>query len=236
MAEKQVTAEAVETNEVVEKAKDFWSKFSRPIIIAGSAFILVVGGWYGYQKLVKEPNELKAADLIYPAEQLFGKMAQQGEFNKDSVGRVLNGGEGVSTGVLKIISSYSGTAAGNRARYIAGACYLHSGDFANAIKYLKDFSTKATQVQAAAYGMLGDAYAEQKKNTEALDYYRKAATVNSTDEFTAPEALYKAARFAEATGSKDEAIKLFKELKEGFPSNRHIAEADKYLARLGVLD
>jgi len=94
MAEKKEAAPMVETNEVVEKAKDFWGKFSKPIIIAGSAFILLVGGWYGYQKFVKEPNEIKAADLIFPAEQLFGKMAQQGSFSKDSVARVLNGGEG----------------------------------------------------------------------------------------------------------------------------------------------
>ncbi len=236
MAEKQVTFETVESNQVVEKARDFWTKFSKPIIYAGSAIILVVGGWYGYQKLVKEPNEIKAADLIFPAEQLFGKMAQQGEFNKDSITLVLNGGQGVSTGVLKVISGYGGTAAGNRARYIAGACYLHSGDFANAIKYLKDFSTTATQVQAAAYSMLGDAYAEQKKNSEALDYYRKAATVNTKDEFSAPEALFKAARFAEATGNKAEATKMFRQLKDDYPTNRHSAEVDKYLARMGVLD
>ncbi len=53
MAEKQVTVEAVETNEAVEKAKDFWAKFSKPIIYVGSALIVLVGGWYGYNKFVK---------------------------------------------------------------------------------------------------------------------------------------------------------------------------------------
>ena len=68
MSEKQVIAEAVETNEVVEKAKDFWSKFSKPIIYVGGAVILLVGGWIAYKNLVKAPNEEKAADLIFPAE------------------------------------------------------------------------------------------------------------------------------------------------------------------------
>lgn len=236
MSEKQVTVEAVETNEVVEKAKDFWAKFSKPIIYVGSAIILLVGGWYGYNKFVKQPNEIKAADMLFSAEQLFDKMAQQGAFNKDSVGRVLNGGNGVTTGVLKVISSYGGTEAGNRARFIAGACYLHTGDYNNAIKQLKDFSTPATQVQAAAYSLIGDANAELKKNDEAFDYYKKAASVNTKDEFMTPEALYKAALFAENINKSAEAIDLLKKIKDDYPKSSRAGDVDKYLARLGVLN
>lgn len=236
MSEKQVTAEVVETNEAVEKAKDFWAKFSKPIIYVGSAIILFVGGWYGYNKFVKEPNEVKAAEMIFSAEQLFDKMAQQGSFNKDSVNRVLNGGNGITTGVLKIISTYGSTEVGNRANFIAGACYLHSGDFNNAVKYLKEFSTSATQVQTAAYSMTGDAYAELKKNDEALDYYKKAASVNTKDEFMTPEALYKAALFAENINKSSEAIDLFKKIRDNYPKSSRAADVDKYLARLGVIN
>lgn len=236
MSEKQVTVETVETNEVVEKAKDFWAKFSKPIIYVGSAIILLVGGWYGYNKFVKQPNETKAADMLFSAEQLFDKMAQQGSFNKDSIGRVLNGGNGITTGVLKVLSSYGGTEAGNRAHFIAGACYLHRGDFNNAIKQLKDFSTPATQVQAAAYSMIGDANAELKKNDEAFDYYKKAASVNTKDEFMTPEALYKAALFAENINKSSEAIDLLKKIKDEYPKSSRATDVDKYLARLGVLN
>ncbi len=236
MSEKQVTVEAVETNEAVEKAKDFWGKYSRPIIIAGSAIILIIGGWYGYNKFVKEPNEAKAAELSFPAEQLFDKMAQQGNFNKDSINLVLNGGNGISTGILKIISSYGGTGAGNRAHFIAGACYLHSKDFNNAVKHLKDFSTTATQVQTAAYSMLGDANAELKKNEEAFDYYKKAAAVNAKDEFMTPEALYKAAMFAENINKTPEAVDLLKKIKEEYPKSTRANDVDKYLAKMGVLN
>ncbi len=235
MSEKQVTAEAVEKNEAVDKAMDFWAKFSKPIIYVGSAVILVVGGWYAYKNFVKDPNEEKAADMIFPAETLFDKMAQQASFNKDSVNAVLNGGGmGITTGVLKVISGYGGTEAGNRAHFIAGACYLHNKDFNNAIKQLKDFSTKATQVQTAAYSMLGDANAELKKNDEAFDYYKKAAAVNTKDEFMTAEALYKAALFADAIGKSTEAVDLFKKIKDEYPRSSHANEVDKYLARLGV--
>ncbi len=235
MAEKQVTVEAVETNDVVVKAQDFWAKFSKPIIYVGSAVILLAGGWFAYKTFVKAPNEAKATDLIFPAEQVFDKMAQGG-FNKDSVNLVLNGGNGVAAGVLKIASNYGGTAAGNRAHYIAGACYLHSGDFTNAIKHLKDFSTPATQIQAAAYSMLGDAYAELKNNDNAFDYYQKAIAVNPKDEFMTPEAIFKAGLFAESTGKTTEAIAFYKRIKEEYPKNGHANEVDKYLARLGAIN
>ena len=235
MAEKQTNVENEEVNENVEKAKDFWAKFSKPIIYVGSALILLIGGWYAYLNFVKVPNNEKAAELIFPAEQLFDKMTQGG-FNKDSIKLVLNGGGPVTTGVLKLINNYGGTAAGNRAHFIAGACYLYSGDFNNAVKHLKDFSTNATQVQTSAYLLLADAYSELKKNDDALDYYKKAVAVNSKDEFMTPEALFKAGLFADATGKSKEAIEFFKRIKEDFPKSGHATEVDKYLARLGMIE
>ena len=71
-----------------------------------------------------------------------------------------------------------GTAAGNRANYMVGASYLHIGEFAKAIQYLEDFDGNgASQVQSKAYLLMGHAYAEQKKTSEALSNYKKAASV-----------------------------------------------------------
>ncbi|UEG49405.1 tetratricopeptide repeat protein [Ferruginibacter lapsinanis] len=232
MADNQETVTTVESNEVVAKAKDFWSRFSKPIIYVGGAVILLIGGWLGYKNFIVAPKEAKSADAIFPAEQLFDKMVQNG-FNKDTINVVLNGGNGIN-GVLKIASSFSGTNAANRAEFIAGACYLHSQDFNNAIKHLKEFSTNATQVQAAAYSMLGDASAELKKNDDALGYYSKAASLNSKDEYTTSESLFKAGLFAESIGKTKEAIEFFQKLKAEYPKSSHAGDMDKYLARLGV--
>ncbi len=235
MADKQITVETEERNEVVAKAQDFWAKFSKPIIYVGSAVIILIGGWFGYKNFVKAPKEAKASEAIFPAEQLFDKMAQAG-FTKDSVNLVLNGGNGISTGILKVASTYSGTAAGNRANYIAGACYLQVDDFNNAIKYLKDFSTPATQIQAAAYGMLGDAAAGLKKNDDAFDYYKKAVSVNPKDEFMTAQSLFKAGLFAENIGKTNDAVDLYKRIRDEFPKSNHSADVEKCLARLGVLN
>ena len=239
MAEQQeVTTSTVEENDIIDKARGFWAKFSKPIIYIGGAIILFSGGWLAYKNLVKLPNEEKAAEQIFPAEGLFDKMTQAG-FGKDSIAQVLNGGNGI-TGVLKIASTYGSTAAGNRAEFIAGACYLHSKDFNNAVKHLKEFSTKSEQPQSAAYRMLGDAYSELKKNDDALTYYKKAIDVaDKKDESTRFLSLSRAALFCDATGKTKEAIDYYQQIKDEITptflrDNRIDFQVDKYLARLGV--
>lgn len=241
MAETKVTENTVETTETVQSAKGFWDRFSKPIIYIGSAIIVLVGAWYGYKKFIVEPKERDANEQIFAAENLFDKMAGTG-FSKDSVNIVINGGdlEGQKiTGVLKVISNFGGTQAGDRAKYIAGASYLHIKEFDKAIKYLKDFDGNgATQIQSKAYIMLGHAYAEQKKTADALSAYKKAASVCEKDDFFAGDALLIAAAYAGATGDNKQAISLYEEVKKKYPSNNAVqnGDVDKNLARLGVIN
>jgi TolA-binding protein len=89
-------------------------------------------------------------------------------------------------------------------------------------------------VQARAYKLLGDAYAEQGKNDNALSSYKKAASEFEEDDQNASEYLFMAAYFAEkVANNKSEAIKLYRELKEKYPRTEKGFEAEKYLARLG---
>jgi TolA-binding protein len=237
MAEKVktvITTGDAEIDVVLDRARNFWDRFSKPVIYVCSAIIIIAGGWFIYKTYVAEPREEKASDLIFPAENIFDKMAEEG-FNKDSINLVLNGGDGI-TGVLKIASNYGGSPSGNRAKFIAGACYLRIQDYNNAIKYLKDFSsTKATQVQTTAYSLLGDAYSELKNTDEASGYYKKAAEVNPKDEFMTSEALYKEGLYAESLGKTDDAIAIYEKIRDEYPKSTRAAEMDKYLARLGVL-
>jgi predicted negative regulator of RcsB-dependent stress response len=245
MAEKQVQVETVETNDALQRAKGFWAKFSKPITYVGSAVILLIGGWYGYKYFVTGPKAQKASEVIFPAEKLFKEMSNTTGFSKDSANILLNGGtlDGTTvTGLLKVISKYSGTPAGNLAEYMTGACYLHLGEFDKAIKHLKEFDGNgAGQIESAAYRMLGDAYAEQKKNDDALSNYKKAiAAASSKDESTKFLSLSRAALFCDATGKTKEAIEFFTQIKEEitpdfFRNNRIDFDADKYLAKLGVV-
>ena len=238
MADKQVKAEQNDAADVVAKAKGFWAAYSKKIIIVGSVLIVLLGGYFGYKKLIAEPNEKTANDLIFPAEKLFGAIAGSSSYNKDTVNMVLNGDKASGvTGLLKIAGSYGGTKSGNRAQYMIGACYLQLKQFDKAIKHLKEFDANgASQIQSKAYILLGHAYAEQKKTDDALEYYKKAGSISGLDDAMATEAIYMAARYADAMGKTTDAVELFKKLKDDYPSSQRVSsgEVDKYLASLGV--
>src|SRR6185436_1438254 len=172
MADKKPTTGADSGEVIIAKAKDFWDKNNKPIMIVCTAIILLVGGFYVYKNYFKNPKEAKANDLLYKAEEYY---------RMDSVNKALYG-DGLYAGFIKVIEKYGGTKAGSLACYYAGSCYLKLDSNDKAIKYLKKFSSSAKQIQANAYKLLGDAYADLGKNKEALDYYKKAAYHFEKDE------------------------------------------------------
>jgi len=225
MAEVKQPRHSAENDVVIERARDFWTRYNRPILTVAIAIIVLGGGYLAYKYLVKEPKEKKAAEAIFKAEEYY---------RMDSLKLALRG-DGQYPGFEKVISQYGGTDAGNLAKFYAGDIYLKMGDFAKAAKYLKDFDTDARQVQARAYKLLADAYAAQGKNADAFSYYKKAAYEFETDEQSSSEYLFYAAYFADRVlNDKKQAIDLYKELKKKYPQSQFAMEADKYLAQAGV--
>jgi predicted negative regulator of RcsB-dependent stress response len=225
MAEtKTVRPNRTEETSTIDRGRDFWDRYNKPIIITAVAIVVLLLGWLAYKNFVLEPNERKASEAIFKAEEYY---------RMDSLNLALNG-DGMNQGFLRIIDRYGSTKAGNLAKFYAGASFLQLGNFAQAEKHLKGFSTDAEQVQARAYKLLGDAYAEQGKNNDALSSYKKAASEFEEDDQNASEYLFVAAFFAEkVANNKSEAIKLYRELKEKYPRTEKGFEAEKYLARLG---
>ncbi|HMG66637.1 MAG TPA: tetratricopeptide repeat protein [Chitinophagaceae bacterium] len=218
---------------VVERAKNFWTRYNRPLMIVCAVIILVAGGYLGYKKFYKEPNEQKAADAVFKAEGYHRNAFLSP--NPDSLIKLALNGDGANAGFLRVMTKFKGTDAANLARLYAGECYLVLNDNANAVKYLKDFSSSSDFFQARAYKLLGDAYADLGKNKEALEEYKKAAGEFKEDTENSSEALFLAAYLAQTKlNDTKEAIELFKELKEKFPGTQRGSDADKYLARLGV--
>jgi tetratricopeptide (TPR) repeat protein len=210
---------------VIAKAKDFWTRFNKPIMIASAVIIIAVGGWYIYQNFFKKPKEQKAVEAMFKAEEYF---------RLDSTNLALNG-DGQYDGFLKIISKYGGTDAANNSNYYAGVCYIRLNDNEKAIKHLKKFSTSSKAIQARAYKLLGDAYADSGKSADALSYYKKAARHFEKDTENSADYLLNAAYLADRV-IKDpkEATALYKEIKEKFPRSNQANTADNYLAQMGV--
>jgi len=231
MADKKAEVKEVD---VIERARGFWARFSKPIIYISAAIILFGGGWLVYKYMFKLPKEQKANEVVFMTQKFFTDFSNAPtDTLKTSLAQKCLNGEGSATGALKIMSKYGGTDAANLCEYYAGACYLHLKRFDKAIQYLKDFSTDASQVQSRAYGMIGDAYSELKKNNDALNYYKKAASVNEKDQFTSSEFLFRAGLYAESIGKTKDAVELYKKIKNDYPLTGKANDIDRYLARLG---
>ena len=170
MAEVKSARPRTESEAVVERAKDFWGRFGKIISIALGAVILLVGGFLIYKNFIQGPKEKKAADAIAKVQTSFDSIRN---LSGDTVNRFIDITIAESENVVK---QYSSTKGGNLAHFYAGASYLIKGNFDKAVSHLKEFDGEdAPQIQARAYKLLGDAYAEQGKGKDAVDYYKKAA-------------------------------------------------------------
>lgn len=231
MAQKITTAQEVNQ---AEKLRGFWNHYGKPASYVGIAIIVLVAGFLVYKYMFQIPKNEKANDIVFVTQKYFAEFTGATDSSKATLAAKVLNGDGMNPGALKIMNDYSGTDAANLCEYYAGACYLHLGQFDKAIKFLNEFDADgATQIKSRTLGMLGDASAELNKNDEALNYYKKAASVNEKDDFTSSEFLFRAALFADATGKTKDAIDLLKKLKDNYPLSEKAADADRYLAKLG---
>jgi TolA-binding protein len=224
MSESKVKEPVVIERDPLENARGFWVEYQKPIIGISAAIIIIVGGWLVYKKFFKEPEENKAAEAMFKAEEYF---------KADSLNLALNG-DGANKGFLYIIKNYGGTKSGNLAHFYAGNIYLKNNDYNNAVKYLKDFSTDSKQIQMIAYGRLGDAYSELKKNDDAVDFYKKAGHQFPEDEFNSSEFLFRAGYLLESLNKNNEALEVYKEIKQKYPRTEKGFSIDKFIYRLSV--
>src|SRR6478735_6984782 len=59
------------TEDVVLKAKDFWSQYQKPLLALLIAVVVVIGGWFAYKNYIVAPKEAEAENAIWKAEQYF---------------------------------------------------------------------------------------------------------------------------------------------------------------------
>jgi tetratricopeptide (TPR) repeat protein len=188
------------------------------------AIIVLVGGYLGYRKLGCRAQRKKAVSAMFRAEQYY---------RMDSARLALNG-DNINYGFLKVIARYGGTRAANLASFYAGSCYLKLGDFNNAVKYLKDFSTSVQILQERDYGLLADAYSELNRKEEAAEQYKKAGTYFEKDELFSPEYLFRSGYLYESMGKTQEAITMYRMIKDKYPQSQRGVEIDKIPRRFTI--
>ncbi len=210
-----------ELESALTKTEHFIEEHQKPITYAVGAIILIVVAWMGFTKFYLQPREDEAQSQMFMAESYF---------EKDSFNLAING-DGNYLGFLDIIDDYGMTKSANLAKYYTGISYLHLGQYDAALDYLKGFKTKDMLLGPVAEGARGDARLELGETDAALKHYKKAYSMND-NQLTSPVYMMKAATLLESMDELEDALSLYREIKEKYPESAEGENVDRYIARV----
>ena len=193
---------------------------SRMLIIVAGVILLLIGGFAGYRYLEGQKDEEAQAEMFQAVKY----------FEADSLDLALNG-DGAYLGLLDIIDEYGGTPAANMSRYYTGVIYLKKGETQTGIDYLEDVSTGDDMLSMSTYTALGFAYEELQEVDKAADFFEKAAYTPEKNEQITPMMLLKAGENYEAAGDAEQALDLYRKIKEEYPNSPEGRNIEKYIGR-----
>nr|WP_321222773.1 tetratricopeptide repeat protein [uncultured Psychroserpens sp.] len=223
------TAEVFNTlDEGANKAEDFVARNQKGIFIIIGVAALIMLGYLGYNKFIAEPKAEEAMNEMYSAQKSFNEALVA--TNKDSLFTLALNGVGGKLGLTDIVDQYGSTPAGNLANYYAGMAYLNLKDYTNAVKYLGDFNSDNAVLGPIAKGGMGDAFVQLEQLPEALEYYEKAIDA-STNDYTTPMYLLKAANVAQSLGQSDKALQYYTRIKSEFETSDQAKNIDTFIGR-----
>ena len=209
--------------ETLTRTEQFLEENYKSLLIGLGVIIVLVGiFWLGRLYLGKKNDE--AQSQMYQAERYF---------EMDSINLALNG-DGNYLGFLDIIKDYKLTNTGNLAKYNAGICYLHLGNYQEAIDFLNQYSKKDKVLGSLAIGATGDAYVELGDLDKGVAKYIEAAEFG-LNSFNTPLFLMKAAELYELTGKYADALKVYERIQSDYPESTEGASIDKYIARVKLI-
>lgn len=206
--------------DALSRSEQFIEKNQKMLSYSIIGILIVAVIVLAYQKYVKEPQREEAVDQMFMAQKYF---------ERDSFKLALNG-DGNALGFLEIAERYGSTPSGNLSNYYIGLCYLYTGEYENAVKYLQKFSSRDFLIANMAIANIGDAYMQSGKFKEAAQAYIKAASAK-TNNFSTPNFLFKAGFAYEKNGDKDAALKAYERIEKEFPNSIEARDIEKYITR-----
>lgn len=209
--------------ETLSKTEHYLEENYKTLLIALGAVVAVVAViWLGKLYLNNRNNE--AQSQMYQAQRYL---------EMDSVKLALNG-DGNYLGFLDIVKDYKFTKAGNLAKYSAGICYLHMGNYQEAIDYLNKYSKKDKVIGSMAIGATGDAYVELGDLDKGVSKYIEAADY-AKNSFNTPLFLNKAGEIYEMQKKYADALKVYQKIEAEYPESTEGTTIDKSIARVKLL-
>lgn len=206
--------------DALTNSEQFIERNQKMIINVIIGLIVVIAAYFGYNKFISEPKAIESANQIFGA---------QNYFEKDSFNLALNG-DGNILGFIEIADKYSSTPSGNLANYYAGLSYLYTGEYENAIQYLKKFSSDDLLMSNLALANIGDAYMQLGEYKKAADHYKKAAA-SKTNDFSTPMFLLKNGLALEKSNDFSGALKSYELIEKDYPTSAEARDIEKYIER-----
>jgi Predicted N-acetylglucosaminyl transferase len=214
MANKNPKA-AAEIQEQVNKTEAFFEKYKKAIIIGVAAVIIIVVGAILLNNYYFVPRANEASTELAKSQELFN----QEQYDKALVG------------FQKVANEYGSTDAGNLAQLYIGICQANLGKWQEAVNALESFSGKGdAMISPAAEGALGNAYANLNQLDKAVEHLKNAAKMADNNALS-PTFLIQAGEILESQGKKDEALKLYQEVKEKYYQSMQYQTIDEYIER-----
>lgn len=204
---------------VLTDSEKFIENNQKKISNAILAIIIVVLGVMAYNRYIVAPKEVEAQSQIFAGEMLL---------EKDSYKLAVEG-DGNFMGFEYIVDNYGSTASGNLAKYYTGVCYLHLGEYEQAIKFLNKFDADGEMMPPIKEGAIGDCYVELEEYSKAISSFKKAASFEN--DFTSPIYLKKCATAYEVTEDYTSAINCYTMIQENYPQSTEARDIEKYIAR-----
>lgn len=244
-------------NEVTEEVKNATSAGNKKLIMVAAAIVVIVLLIVGVKYLYLDPKtneannnlsqglaymneakeiQMRAVSMLNIPDSLLtdSVKAQSDSINQQAVAiynKALNG-DGKYPGFLKMASSF------NLAKAQAAICYFSIANYKEAIKLLEDYSQEGDKVLSIQYlKVLADAYVYDQQVDKAIETL-KEASVLANNSVLSPAYLLEAGMLLENQGKKEEALAIYKEIKEKYPQsylsmqNPYAAQIDKYIERV----
>lgn len=201
--------------------ESFFDKNKKLLLIAGIGLVVVIIGYFGYQKFVSEPHAEESQDAYWNAFYEFQ--------NGDSTGVSITGTENYM-GFEEISTEYAGTPGGNIATYALGINAMEKKEFESALAYFEECEFEDVMVGTLVIGLMGDCYVEMGKYDEAAEKFEEAA-LREANEFTSPMFYKKAGLVYQELGQNDKAIIAYQKIKDDWSESVEAKDIDKYIIR-----
>lgn len=197
-----------------------------PIVSSITSVIVLVAiiviGSFSYKSCVNKSNQEAATKLA----------KGQDYFTKGMFDQALNGDNTGYPGFVKIAAQYSNTETGNLANLYAGLTYYYKGNYDSAIKYLEDFDAQDDElISNNGIAALGNCYAKKGNLDKAIELLKKAAK-RASNPIISPSCLIQAGELLEKQNKKEEALELYKEVKNNYPESAEAQSIDKYIQKI----